>query len=380
MSEREKHIMHTFEEVKNLPNYVQLAQLDKAGLLDFAEKALEIIKNQDLFINHMADNSDYAFYAKDLDGKYLKVNDRFAKILKAPVHKVIGKTNHQFLDKDFADSIREDDEELIRTNSRQTQEDHIIDENGELGIYRTVKFPNYNLLGEPIGITGIITDLTNEKKHEKSIKNTNAYLKAILDSSTESIWAVNEHLEIIYANDVVFNDFKNAFGHNLDKGVNIISLLPEPLQQIWKPRYEQVLDGMSLEFTEKVPALDHDYYLQVRMFPVVVDGIIRGVTVFSKNVTSEVLVQQEVKQHYQTILKQNAILKDIAWKNSHVVRAPLSRIMGIINLFQLDAEEGKIPEYNNELFKAILNSASELDEYIKQMIVLTHEATKKSNS
>jgi PAS domain S-box-containing protein len=374
----DKHINHPFEKVKSLPDYTELARLNKEDLLALAETMLEVIKNQDLFINHMADNSDYAFYAKDLNGKYLKVNDKFAKILNAPAHKIIGNTNYEFLDKAFSDTIRKDDEELIQTNSRQSQDDHIIDENGELRIYHTVKFVNYNLLGEPIGITGIIRDLTNEKKHEKSIKNTTAYLKAILNSSTESIWAVNEHFEIVFANEVIINDFKNVFGHNLNEGVNVISLLPEPFQQTWKNRYEQVLEGTSLEFTEKVPAKDHDYYIKVRMFPVVVDNIIKGVTGFSKNVTDEVLAQKELEQYYQTILKQNTILKDIAWKNSHVVRAPLSRIMGIINLLQFNNEEGNISDYNNNLFKAILSSAKELDEYIKQMILLTHEATIKS--
>lgn len=374
----DKHINHPFEKVKSLPDYTELTRLNKEDLLALAETMLEVIKNQDLFINHMADNSDYAFYAKDLNGKYLKVNDNFAKILNAPAHKIIGNTNYEFLDKAFSDTIRKDDEELIQTNSRQSQDDHIIDENGELRIYHTVKFVNYNLLGEPIGITGIIRDLTNEKKHEKSIKNTTAYLKAILNSSTESIWAVNEHFEIVFANEVIINDFKNVFGHNLNEGVNVISLLPEPFQQTWKNRYEQVLEGTSLEFTEKVPAKDHDYYIKVRMFPVVVDNIIKGVTGFSKNVTDEVLAQKELEQYYQTILKQNTILKDIAWKNSHVVRAPLSRIMGIINLLQFNNEEGNISEYNNNLFKAILSSAKELDEYIKQMILLTHEATIKS--
>jgi PAS domain S-box-containing protein len=374
----DKHINHPFEKVKSLPDYTELARLNKEDLLALAETMLEVIKNQDLFINHMAENSDYAFYAKDLNGKYLKVNDNFAKILNAPAHKIIGNTNYEFLDKAFSDTIRKDDEELIQTNSRQSQDDHIIDENGELRIYHTVKFVNYNLLGEPIGITGIIRDLTNEKKHEKSIKNTTAYLKAILNSSTESIWAVNEHFEIVFANEVIINDFKNVFGHNLNEGVNVISLLPEPFQQTWKNRYEQVLEGTSLEFTEKVPAKDHDYYIKVRMFPVVVDNIIKGVTGFSKNVTDEVLAQKELEQYYQTILKQNTILKDIAWKNSHVVRAPLSRIMGIINLLQFNNEEGNISDYNNNLFKAILSSAKELDEYIKQMILLTHEATIKS--
>jgi hypothetical protein len=53
----------------------------------------------------------------------------------------------------------------------------------------------------------------------------------------------------------------------------------------------------------------------------------------------------ETLKHINTIEVQNAKLKNIAWTQSHVVRAPLSRILGIIDLI-----EGETENFSEMLF------------------------------
>tara|TARA_R110002051_G_scaffold99857_1_gene170245 strand:- start:54269 stop:55270 length:1002 start_codon:yes stop_codon:yes gene_type:complete len=69
--------------------------------------------------------------------------------------------------------------------------------------------------------------------------------------------------------------------------------------------------------------------------------------------------------YIKAVEEQNAKLKEIAWIQSHVVRAPLARIMGIINLLELD--ENKLNEEQLFLFEGLINSAHELDEIIKDI-------------
>lgn len=62
---------------------------------------------------------------------------------------------------------------------------------------------------------------------------------------------------------------------------------------------------------------------------------------------------------------QNEKLKNIAWTQSHIVRAPLARMLGIINVIE-DSDKGldDILMWLNHLRE----SANELDEIIKNMI------------
>ncbi|GAB3924080.1 PAS domain S-box protein [Mucilaginibacter myungsuensis] len=66
-------------------------------------------------------------------------------------------------------------------------------------------------------------------------------------------------------------------------------------------------------------------------------------------------------RHLAEIEEKNKKLQDISWMQSHVIRAPLSRIMGLINLLQ-DTDPDK--ESVSEIIEYIKLSAGELDQVI----------------
>lgn len=79
------------------------------------------------------------------------------------------------------------------------------------------------------------------------------------------------------------------------------------------------------------------------------------------------------KKYIEAIELQNAKLKEIAWIQSHVVRAPLARLMGIVNLLEIEKEEDPQKEIQSfdELIQLIKASATELDDIIKEITAKT---------
>lgn len=74
--------------------------------------------------------------------------------------------------------------------------------------------------------------------------------------------------------------------------------------------------------------------------------------------------------HIEAVEKQNEILKDIAWTQSHVVRAPLARLMGLVQAMK----DEKISESDKKIFyNHILKSADELDEIVKSVVNKSQE-------
>lgn len=72
------------------------------------------------------------------------------------------------------------------------------------------------------------------------------------------------------------------------------------------------------------------------------------------------------KVHYiETIENQNRALKEISWIQSHVVRAPLARLMGLVNL--LENESFHINPELNGLLSHIKTSSFELDDIIRDI-------------
>ncbi|RKS50562.1 PAS domain S-box-containing protein [Gillisia mitskevichiae] len=79
----------------------------------------------------------------------------------------------------------------------------------------------------------------------------------------------------------------------------------------------------------------------------------------------------EIQNYIQTIENHNSRLKDIAWTQSHVVRAPLARIMGLIDLIQ------SYPNIDEQaqLLEHINTSATELDGIIRNITSKTEDVT-----
>lgn len=72
------------------------------------------------------------------------------------------------------------------------------------------------------------------------------------------------------------------------------------------------------------------------------------------------------KVHYiETIETQNRTFKEISWIQSHVVRAPLARLMGLVNLLESEAIDSD-PELIG-LLVHIKNSSIELDDIIRDI-------------
>ena len=82
----------------------------------------------------------------------------------------------------------------------------------------------------------------------------------------------------------------------------------------------------------------------------------------------------ERNQFYAAVSDQNKLLKDIAWMQSHVVRAPLARILGLIDLLE-DEDFKELSQ--TEIVALISESAHELDGIIRTITNQSQELSKK---
>lgn len=83
-----------------------------------------------------------------------------------------------------------------------------------------------------------------------------------------------------------------------------------------------------------------------------------------------------IRKNYEvSLLHKNEILKEIAWKNSHELRRPLSNMMGIMDLLKTD---DTVPDHQATLLNMLEISAAELDELIMRISAAASDADLKS--
>jgi PAS domain S-box-containing protein len=90
-------------------------------------------------------------------------------------------------------------------------------------------------------------------------------------------------------------------------------------------------------------------------------------------ITNYIGVEEDITQQRETLStleSKNRRLAQIAWEQSHLVRAPLARIMGLVNLFKNDfiTDEDRVTFLNY-----LQLSAEELDKVIKAVAIKTNE-------
>ena len=75
---------------------------------------------------------------------------------------------------------------------------------------------------------------------------------------------------------------------------------------------------------------------------------------------------QVITEKQAAIEKQNTALRDIAFVQSHEVRAPLCKVISIMDMMKLDDDLGQ-----NKYLNLLENSIQELDEKIHQIVAAT---------
>jgi len=122
------------------------------------------------------------FY-KDTEGKYTGCNKAFSDFIGLPQEKILGKTAYDITPKEFADIYHQKDLELIEHPGTQHYEGKVKSASGNV---RNTIFDKATLYGtnrQPIGMIGIISDITDLKQAENEIRTVHDLYRSTIESA-----------------------------------------------------------------------------------------------------------------------------------------------------------------------------------------------------
>lgn len=120
-------------------------------------------------------------WLKDPDGFYIACNTKFERFFGAKESDIVGRTDHDFVDKALADMFRENDLAAIKAGRPRSNEETVTyADDGHEEILETIKTPMYSPYGDVIGVLGVARDITERKQQEEKIRH-----QAHFDSLTE---------------------------------------------------------------------------------------------------------------------------------------------------------------------------------------------------
>ena len=154
---------------------------------------------------------------KDQNGVFLLCNKTFERFFGAEEADIIGKTDHDFVDKDLADFFREHDLKAMTAGRPSMNEESLAFADGSRnGVFETLKTPIYDVNGALIGVLGISRDVSERKRAEKSLRRKEQQYASAqrmgqvgnweYDVITEAFWGSDESKRI-YGFDKQSNSF-----------------------------------------------------------------------------------------------------------------------------------------------------------------------------
>jgi len=164
--------------------------------LDITErkKAEELIKLRESYLSAIFENLPGLIWLKDIDGRFLMVNEKFANSCQRKVSDVIGKTDLDIWPKELAEKYMNDDSKVINKKKSLNVEEQIL-HHGETKWFETFKLPIIDDKDNIIGTSGYAMDITERKNAELQLKELNSELEQRVAARTAQLESINKELE-----------------------------------------------------------------------------------------------------------------------------------------------------------------------------------------
>jgi PAS domain S-box-containing protein len=269
--------------------------------------------------------------------------------------KILGRRREEIIGKNLWDSFPHSREGKFYTEYERAMtmkvSVHFEEEYAPLGVWGSM-----NVYPTKDGIAVYFVDITEQKKIQQKISNDERSLRAIINNTTDIIWSVDRHNNIISANDAFWKRVASLTGKT-DGTINEADFDKDRFLN-WQGYFKRAFEGEAYKIVLEDVYDGKEIFEEVSFNPIrdINDEII-GISCFSRDITTQHLYLKRIE-------KQNAKFKEIAWLQSHEVRAPLSNIMGLAALFNF--EDASDPD-NAEIMRMISEASTRLDEIIKKI-------------
>ncbi len=151
--------------------------------------AQEAIIRERTMLRTLIDTLPDLIWLKDPKGIYLACNHRFEQFFGAPERNIVGKTDYDFVDKALADTFRANDRAAMKKNGPSVNEEEIpFASDGHRELLRTTKMAMRDDQGQLVGVLGIGYDITQQRKAERALENSEQQLRFVLEGAELGFW------------------------------------------------------------------------------------------------------------------------------------------------------------------------------------------------
>jgi len=263
-----------------------------------------------------------------------------------------GYTSEELLKMTIKDMRHEEDRDQVWDNFKQD-----IDVSSDRGIFRHLKKDGTIIYvqviahdiafeGKQVRI-GLYNDLTEKLKAEQEHQKTEANLQTILNTTDTAYALLDRNMAVLEYNDKALTFAKNEFNFDPHRGGKLFDHLPESRRLQFFEYIDDVLKGKTISYEVSYPQHEEmNIWYYVRMFPISnKDNEILGLVLAITDITERKDAEQSLQSAYERIKENIQFIREMVWKQSHILRSPLANLKGLTTMLMNDPADEEVLNY-----------------------------------
>ena len=255
----------------------------------------EVEKNLAL-LRGITEGTTDAIFVKDLSGRYLMINSAGARILGRAVNDVLGKDDSQLFDPEVGATIMQRDRDVVAFGNTQTYEEFGTAA-GLTRLYSATKGPFRDPSGQVIGLLGICRDITDRKRAEEEIRQSQQKLRIHLEHTPLAVVEWDMDFRVAAWN----SSAERIFGYSRQEAIGQHASFIVPAQyrqhveQVWQSLVRQ--HGGTRSTNDNVTKDRRIISCEWYNTPLVDDsGRVLGIASLVQDVTERVALEERLRQ------------------------------------------------------------------------------------
>jgi PAS domain S-box-containing protein len=154
-------------------------------------RAETALKDSEALYHTLVESLPFSIFRKDLEGRFIFGNQRFFETMSKPPDKVMGKSDFDLVSPTLAEKYCRDDRRVIETGEvLEDIEEHQI-AGGETRYIQIIKSAVQDAKGQVIGTQGIYWDVTERKKAEIALRESEERYRSVIAAMQDGITLLN---------------------------------------------------------------------------------------------------------------------------------------------------------------------------------------------
>lgn len=278
------------------------------------KRAENAVRKSRRLLQAFLDNSPAVIYVKDPEGRYLLINRMYERLFGYSREEVMLKTDFDIFPADIAQTLRENDQWVVRERKSMEVEESVPHDDG-VHHYMSLKFPLFDSDGELYAVCGISNDITARKAADNALRESEARKGAILDSALDCIITLDHEGRITEFNPAAEKTFGYGRSEVLNKEFAEILFPTDGDTEEDRYRLEHSVEsaqgsliGNRIESIAR-RANGAEFPTEMAMTHIVVDG--RPIfTVYLRDITQRKKAEKELQEQAHLLREQAAQLNE----------------------------------------------------------------------